>query len=76
MLQVKDLISKFKWLPGVQPAANLAPQDLVIIESGVEFNGAKDKMDYLWFEVIEREDGRGSITVFESCACCTSNFCL
>jgi len=57
MYSVKELLTKIKWLPG-GAAKNLAPEDLLIHASGVEFTAARDRLDYLWFEVTEREAGR------------------
>jgi len=50
---IKDLIPK--WLRFEQQA-NLAPDDLIVHESNIVFDG--DRMDYIWFHVTEREAGK------------------
>ena len=50
---IKNLIPK--WLRFEQ-GSNLAPDDLVVHESNIVFDG--DQMDYIWFHVTEREAGK------------------
>ncbi|MDR7574236.1 MAG: hypothetical protein QN194_15090, partial [Armatimonadota bacterium] len=37
---------------------DLAPEDLQILDNGIRFADGRDEMEYLWFRVREREDGR------------------
>ncbi len=36
----------------------LAPEDLVVEDAGAAFVADRDELDYLWYRLIEREDGR------------------
>lgn len=40
------------------PLSDLAPNDLEILDNGIQFAEDQDRMEYLWFHVREREDGR------------------
>ena len=50
---IKNLMPK--WLR-FERASNLAPNDLIVHESNIVFDG--DQMDYIWFHVTEREAGK------------------
>ncbi len=45
------------WLRGQRATLHL-PDDLQVDQSGVAFVDGKDQLDYLWFQVVEKEGGR------------------
>jgi len=39
-------------------AGPVVPSDLEVLDNGMEFAGDRDELEYLWFHLLEREDGR------------------
>jgi hypothetical protein len=40
------------------PATTAVPDDLTVVDNGMVFVPDRDELDYLWFHLLEREDGR------------------
>jgi len=38
--------------------AEATPDDLVVLDNGLAFADGEDRLEYLWFHLLEREDGR------------------
>ncbi len=49
---------KIPWLKSRQTKLPLIPDDIRMLNNGIAFDEAQDTMDYLWYEVEERDNGR------------------
>ncbi len=54
-VNIKDI--RIPWLKSRQKSP-LIPDDIHMLNNGIAFDEAQDSMDYLWYEVEERDNGR------------------